>query len=148
MNKLRLRLARLALALGVAAACWACNAPFIPIPPPGQTATFTSALVSDDGGAPRTVWVAHGPPVNPPVTSAALARVFVFDTNRMAGVIAEALDDGSYTSPPMDGDLGDRVEIWFETTQGAVSQSVCFLLTTDVVPSAGNVPSAPRCPQQ
>jgi hypothetical protein len=143
MNKLRLRLARLALALGVAAACWACNAPFIPIPPPGQTATFTSALVSDDAGAQRTVWIAHGPPVG----GAAHWRVFVFDTNRMAGVIAETLDDGSYTSPPMDGDQGDRVEISFETPQDAVSQSVCFLLTTDVVPTTDNGQSAPRCPQ-
>jgi hypothetical protein len=144
MKTLRLRIARLVIALGVAAACWACNAPFIPIPPPGQTATFTSELVADDGGAPRTVWIAHGPPNKGTVH----ARVFVFDTNRMAGVIAEAIDDGSYTSPPMDGDMGDQVEISFETAQGAQSQSLCLLLTTQtvVLMSNDNVPSAPRCP--
>jgi hypothetical protein len=143
MKKLRLRIARLVVALGVAAACWACNAPFIPIPPPGQTATFTSALVADDGGAPRTVWIAHGPPNK----GTARARVFVFDTNRMAGVIAEALDDGSFNSPPMDGDMGDRVEISFELQGGEVSQSVCYTLTTDVLPATANMPpSAPRCP--
>jgi hypothetical protein len=143
MNKLWPRLARLALALGVAAACWACNAPFIPIPPPGQTATFTSELVSDGAGGQKTVWTAHGPPNN----DAALARFFVFDDNRMAGVIAEAVADGSFTSPRMDGAEGDRVEINFETPAGAVSTPVCFQLTANtVIPPGNTVPSAPRCP--
>ena len=55
MNKLRLRLLRLAVALGAFALCWACNAPFIPIPPPGQTTSFTSALVSDGAGGQKKV---------------------------------------------------------------------------------------------
>jgi hypothetical protein len=143
MNRLWLRIARLALTLGVAAACWACNAPFIPIPPPGQTATFTSALVSDDAGAPRTVWIAHGPAND----FAHQARFFVFDDNRMAGVIAEAAADGSFDSPPMDGTQGDRVDIWFEIPKGAPSTSVCFLLTTDSPLTTDGVPSAPRCQQ-
>jgi hypothetical protein len=146
MNRLWLRIARLALTLGVAAACWACNAPFIPIPPPGQTATFTSALVTDDAGVPRTVWIAHGP-ANP---GASKARVFVFDRQRMAGVIAEAADDGSFDSPPMDGTEADSVDINFETVQGVLTTAVCFQLTTTTVmrPEDNNVPSAPKCQQQ
>jgi hypothetical protein len=146
MNRLWLRTARLTLALGVAAACWACNAPFIPIPPPGQTATFTSALVADDAGVPRTVWIAHGPANQ----FASRARFFVFDTNRMAGVIAEAAADGSFDSPPMDGTEGDEVDIKFETVQGASSTDVCFQLTTTTVltPEDNGVPSAPKCPLQ
>ena len=146
MNRLWLRIARLALTLGVAAACWSCNAPFIPIPPPAQTATFTSALVADDAGLPRTVWIAHGPANE----FAHNARFFVFDTNRMAGVIAQAAADGSFDSPPMDGTAGDSVDINFETVQGALSPEVCFQLTTttEMRPEDGNVPSAPKCQQQ
>jgi hypothetical protein len=143
MNKLRLRLARLALAMVAAAACWACNAPFIPTPPPGQTVTFTSALVSSDSqGGQKTVWVAHGPPA----MSAGRALFFVFDANRGAGVITRALDDGSYTSPPMDGDAGDRVEISYETPEGARSNNVCFQLTTDVITTPQGQQTAPSCP--
>jgi hypothetical protein len=134
MNKLRLRIARIAVAVAGAALCWACNAPFIPIPPPQQTVSFSQALVSDGDAGQRTVWTAHGPPF----PEAALARFYIFDTNRAAGVIAEAAADGSYTSPPMEGTLGDRVEISFETPGGATSSDTCFQLTEDV-------PSAPKC---
>ena len=134
MNKLRLRIARIALAIAGAALCWACNAPFIPIPPPQQTVSFSAAMVSDGAGAQKTVWTAHGAAYQ----NAARAHFYIFDTNRSAGVIAEAADDGSYTSPPMDGTLGDRVEISYETPGGAISSSTCFQLTEDV-------PSAPRC---
>jgi hypothetical protein len=140
MTSLRRRLTRLALALGVAALCWACNAPFIPVPPP-QTVTFTSALVADDAGTTRTVWVAHGPAY----PYAALHLAYVFDVNFGAGVIAEVAGDGSFTSPPMDGNEGDHVEISFETAAGALTPSVCFQLTT-AVQSTPNGPSAPLCP--
>jgi hypothetical protein len=132
MNKLRLRIARIALALGVAALAWACNAPFIPIPPPG--ASFSSQLVSDGQGGQKTVWIAHGEAYPP----ASLARIFVFDTDRSAGVIAQAAADGSYTSPPMDGVALDRIEISYETPAFEVSARVCFQLVDG--------PSAPRCP--
>lgn len=152
MSTLRFRIARIALALGVAAAVWACNAPFIPIPPPGQTATFTSELISDGDGGQKTVWLAHGPANKYAALAAgpgALhARFFVFDTTRMVGVIAEAFDDGSFTSPPMDGTEGDTVAISYETAAGAHSMDVCFQLTTTTVmlPKNKNVPSAPEVP--
>jgi hypothetical protein len=150
MKKVRLELSRLArlaslcvgLYVGATASGWGCNAPFIPTPPPGQTATFTSALVADGAGGQKTVWIAHGPP-NPP---AARAHFLVFDTTRMAGVIAQALDDGSYTSPAMDGDVGDRVQISYETPEGALSKSTCFQLTTEIVMTPDQQQSAPICP--
>ncbi len=78
----------------------------------------------------------------------AFARVFVFDASAGAGVIGLAASDGSYTSPPMDGTRGDRVDISFETVQGVLSASTCFQLTTTTVmrPEDHNVPSAPKCP--
>ncbi len=133
MNRLRLRIGRLAVALGAVALVWACNAPFIPVPPPGQSASFTTELVSDGAAGQKTVWIAHGLPGS--VT--AFARVFVFDATNEAGVIALAASDGSYQSPPMDGTRGDRVEISFETVQGDLSQSTCFQLVEG--------PSAPGC---
>ena len=36
MNAMRRRLAKLATLLGAVALLWACNAPFIPVPPPGR----------------------------------------------------------------------------------------------------------------
>jgi hypothetical protein len=145
MTNLKLRLARLALALvGVAAVCWACNAPFIPIPPPGQTATFTSALVADEDGGMKTVWIAHGPP-NP---SASRAHFYVFNETRLAGVIAEAAQDGSFDSPPLDGALDDRIEINYQPLKGGQpSPVVCFSLTTDApITPPNTLPSAPLCP--
>jgi hypothetical protein len=134
MTTLRLRLARIALALGIAAACWACNAPFIPIPPPQQTTSFRSEIVTDGTGAQKTIWYAHGD-ANPNTSQ---ARVLVFNSTIGKGVIAEAADDGSYDSQAFDGTKNDRIEISFETPAGALSGSACFLLTSDV-------PSAPMC---
>jgi hypothetical protein len=124
MNKLRLRIARLTLALGVVALVWACNAPSIPVPPPGESVRFTSALVPDGAGGQKTVWIANGATNS----VSAFARVFVFDATAGAGVIGLAASDGSYMSPPMDGTRGDRVEISFETVQGVLSASTCFQL--------------------
>jgi hypothetical protein len=142
MKPLHKRLARLAAALGGAALCWACNAPFIPVPPPAQTTTFSSELVAGEDGGQKTVWIAHGAPI----PGASLARVYVFDVNFGAGVIAEAAVDGSYTSPPLDGTMGDRVEISYELPGKPRTSDLCFLLTTDS-PDTGKGPSAPACPE-
>jgi hypothetical protein len=138
MKPLHKRLVRLAAALGAAALCWACNAPFIPVPPPGETATFTSALVADDNGGQKTVWMAHGP-ANKDMAS---ARVYVFDRTFGAGVIANAAADGSYDSPAMDGKKGDVVEISYERPDRALSGTLCVELT-DMAVDTVDGPSAP-----
>jgi hypothetical protein len=125
MKRLKLRIARLAVALGLVSLVWACNAPFIPVPPPGQSATFTSELVTDSKGTQKTVWFAHGPANS----DAAFARFFVFNKARAAGVIAQAAADGSYTAPAMDGAEGDDVQISYERPNGSRSVSVCFELS-------------------
>jgi hypothetical protein len=131
-SRLNLRLARLVAVLGLTCALWACNAPFIPVPPPGQT-MFTAELVSDGAGGQKTVWITSGGPDE----HAALARFFVFDENRSAGVIAVALPDGSYQAPPMDGALGDHVQIFYETPKSERSQQICVVLQSG---------TATRCP--
>jgi hypothetical protein len=132
MTHLRLRIARLVLALGATAAVWACNAPFIPVPPPGHE--FTKALVADGMGGQKTVWTAHGQPFD----EAPFARVNVFEAARGVGVIGLAAADGSYTSPPFEGTEGDRIEVSYETPAGSLSDRFCFLLVEGA--------PAPTCP--
>jgi hypothetical protein len=129
-----LRLGRLAAALGLAALIWACNAPSIPVPPPGETTSFTSQLVDDGAGGQKTVWVAHGEPLK----AAAYARVEVFNDTLGRGVIGLAMSDGSYASPAFDGTRGDRVEISF-TVGDVRGTPVCFQLIEGA--------PAPRCTQ-
>ncbi len=133
MNGLRLRIARLVVALGVVSLIWACNAPFIPVPPPGQV-SFMSALVSDGAGAMKTVWIATGPANDKAIN----ARFSLFNLRLRTGVVAEGKADGSYVSSPFDGTMGDQVDIWFETSDGNLSGTACVLLVEG--------PRAPPCP--
>jgi hypothetical protein len=138
MNAMRCRLARLATLLGAVALLWACNAPFIPVPPPG--ASFTSQLVDDGAGGQKTMWVTHGLPSE----NAADAYFYIVNDRLQAGVIVVARPDGTYDSPPFDGMMDDRIRISYQSPIGEnYSDSICLLLTTEVDPVTG---SAPRCP--
>jgi len=133
---LRRRLLKLATLLSAFTILWACNAPFIPVPPPG--ASFSSALVDDGAGGQKTVWVTHGLPSE----NAAFAYFYIFNDRTKDGVITVAGADGSYAAPALDGMLNDHIRIAYETPAGAQSDSICLLLTTDVSPAG----SAPACP--
>jgi hypothetical protein len=134
MRRLRFRILRLLATLGVAALIWACNAPFIPVPPPGMI-TFSAVTVSDGNGGQKTAWITRGGPNG----NAGSARFFVFDANVGAGVIATAAPDGSFVTSPMDGTPGDQVLInYYLTTTGDYSATACRVLTPDV-------PDAPIC---
>jgi len=135
MNALRRRFLKFTTLLGAVALLWACNAPFIPVPPPG--ATFSSELVDDGMGGQKTVWITHGLPAS----SAAFAVYTVFNDTQQFGIVAVAGADGTFTGRPMDGNMGDRIRLSYETPAGAQSDSLCLLLTTEVVGS-----SAPLCP--
>jgi hypothetical protein len=137
MNAMRRRLTRLATLLGAVTLLWACNAPFIPVPPPG--ASFTSQLVDDGAGGQKTIWVTHGLPSE----NAANAWFYIVNDRLQTGVIVVARPDGTYDSPPFDGATGDHVRISYQSPSGdSYSDSICLLLTTEVV--AGG--SAPLCP--
>ena len=137
MNAMRRRLARLATLLGAVALLWACNAPFIPVPPPG--ASFTSQLVDDGAGGQKTMWVTHGLPSN----HAANAYFYIMNDRLGTGVIVVARPDGTYDSPAFDGVMDDRIRISYQVPVGETySDSICLLLTTEV--DAGG--SAPLCP--
>jgi hypothetical protein len=133
-GSLRNRVVRLAGALGCLAALWACNAPFIPVPPPATV--FTPALVADGAGGQKTVWVTEGAP-DP---RAALAKFFLFNNDRGTGVIVDAAGDGAYQAPPLDGVRGDRVFVYYENPAGDDSEVACRQLIEGPDP-------APACTQ-
>jgi hypothetical protein len=137
MNAMRRRFLKVASLLGGVALLWACNAPFIPVPPPG--ATFTSALVDDGAGGQKTVWTTQGLPS----TQAAFAIYYVFNEQTGKGIIETAADDGTFTGTPMDGTMGNHIQLSYRTPGGDYSDSLCVLLTTEVDSLTG---SAPRCP--
>jgi hypothetical protein len=135
MNRsFRSRVGRLAVGLGCVALLWACNAPFIPVPPPGTV--FTAELVSDGAGAQKTVWSTAGLADE----KAASAKFFIFDDDRGTGVIVRAGADGTYVAPPFDGVRGDHVYIHYETPEGDSSEIACRQLIEGPAP-------APNCTQ-
>jgi hypothetical protein len=138
MNAMRRRLTRLATLLGAVTLLWACNAPFIPVPPPG--ASFTSQLVDDGMGGQKTVWITHGLPSS----NAAFASYFIINQSLVppAGIIATAGADGTFTGMPLEGTMGDRIRMAYETPDGNQSDSICLLLTEEVSATTG---SAPPC---
>ena len=119
---MKTRLTRLGALLAGITLLFACNAPFIPVPPPG--ATFTAQLVDDGAGGQKTVWIAHGLPS----TQAAFATFYILNENRGDGVITTAAADGSYEAPPLDGTMDDRIDLSYQTPSGDYSDSLCLLL--------------------
>jgi hypothetical protein len=92
------------------AACtllWACVAPILTVPPPGAQISFTAAVITDSGGAQKTVWTTQGGPV----AQAAFAD-----------------------APAMDGTVNDHVLVYYRTPAGDYSESLCVLLTAGSSP--------------
>jgi hypothetical protein len=124
-----------AVTLAVAGLAWvavACNAPFIPVPPPENV--FVKQLVTDGAGTSRTVWITQGKSDS----HASNAKFFIFNDAIGAGVIVEAQADGSYTAPPLDGTMGDHVFLYYTTPAGVDSEVACRIL------NEGD--PAPHCP--
>ena len=134
-TSVRTRILRLATLLGALTVVFACNAPFIPVPPPG--ATFTSELVDDGMGGQKTVWITHGLPSS----HAALSSYTIINERTGRGVVAPAAADGTFTADPIDGVMNDHVELYYQTPSGDYSESICLLLTEAV----GSNDSAPSC---
>jgi hypothetical protein len=129
MKMLRRRLLKLGTLLGASALLWSCVAPIFPVPPPTAVA-FETTMVTDGDGGPQTRWIAKGGPLE----QAANADYFVFDRTVGGGVIATARNDGSFTAPPMAGNTGDQVLVYYKTPYGDYSDPLCVLLSTDASP--------------
>ena len=118
------RIARWFAAGIVVLGLWACGPVYIPVPPPSQI-TFTADLVTDSGGETRTEWITAGGPESKAVNG----KYYVFDVDQNVGVIAGAQDDGSFQAPPLQGQEGDRVLIYYDDALGRPSASSCKLLS-------------------
>lgn len=125
---------RLRWVLAAGAGLVACNAPFIPVPPPDNV--FISQSITDGSGNTTTVWITQGKPDS----HAALAKFFIFNNNIGSGVIVDANADGSYTALPLQGTSGDRVFIYYVTPAGGDSETACRLLVEG--------DPAPSCPSR
>jgi len=110
---------RLRGALALAFCLFACNAPFIPVPPPDNV--FVAQSITDGTGNSKTVWITEGKAD----ARAGLANFFIFNDSRGTGVIVDASADGTYIAPALDGTSGDRVFIYYVTQGGAESETVC-----------------------
>jgi hypothetical protein len=118
------RIARWFAAGLVVLGLWACGPVYIPVPPPSQI-TFTAELVTDSSGATRTEWITAGGPE----AKASNGKYYVFDLDQNVGVIAGARDDGSFQAPPLQGQEGDRVLVYYDDALGRPSASSCKLLS-------------------
>jgi hypothetical protein len=110
-------LAALGLTLG------ACNTPFIPIPPPGDPSFKPIAMVDATGGQ-HVVWETSGGANQ----AMAAAQVYVYNRALGEGVIARAGADGAYVAAPIEGKLGDAIELFYETPKGERSIAICRIL--------------------
>lgn len=100
----------------------ACNAPFIPVPPPDNVFVPVTETISDGtGNSTKTVWVTQGKPD----ARASLATFYITNTNLHTGVFVEAQPDGSYTAPAIDGTRGDQIFLYYVTQSGSTSETVC-----------------------
>jgi hypothetical protein len=121
---LRPRLLKLATLVAGSALFWACTAPVFPVPPPGSI-SFTSAVVTDNANSTtKTVWTGQGGPLE----QAANATYYLLNRTMGTGVITTAHNDGSFTTPDMDGNQGDQVLVYYKTPVGDYSDSACVLL--------------------
>ena len=107
---------KLAVALAVVAAVLlACNTPTIPIPPLGAP-TFQSPA--------QEVWIASG------TGAPAAAEIVLINRATGDGVVTRVDQAGAWMTAPFGGAGGDIVELFYRTTTGDVSPSVCSMLAT------------------
>jgi hypothetical protein len=124
VSRLRRRLLPVLTVVMMAAAGlgWlACNAPFIPVPPPENI--FIAQPLTDGSG--KTVWITQGKPDS----RAAGAKFYIFNDAVGSGVIVEAGADGTYSAMPLNGTMGDHVFLYYTTPAGVDSEVACRVLT-------------------
>ena len=129
------RLRRLALALAACLALFGagCNTPSVPLPPPSPD-DFDIGIASSS-----SLIVSSGPQPSRPSY-----RYEIFNENLGLGSIVRAAADGSFTSPPIDGVPGHRLEISYR--HGLVDDDVSGILCVIVPATARRLDESDRCP--
>ena len=90
---------------------FACNSPFIPIPPPNPS--FTQSSTGE--------WSVQ----TPPDSRASGATFYIYNANLGSGIIERAAPDGSMYGYPLQGAVGDRIMIRWERSPTEGSSSIC-----------------------
>jgi hypothetical protein len=94
---------------------FACNSPFIPIPPPNPT--FTESATPGE-------WQVS----TPPDSRASSAVFYIYNSNLGSGLIQRAAPDGSMFASPLIGQAGDRIGIHWERSTTDGSSTICRVL--------------------
>jgi hypothetical protein len=101
---------------------FACNSPFIPIPPPNPTFTENSATPGE--------WQVH----MPADSRASGAIYYVFNATTGSGLMQRASPaDGSMDAYPLQGQPGDHIQIHWERSLAEGSSTICRPLGSGVV---------------
>jgi hypothetical protein len=91
---------------------FACNSPFIPIPPPDPT--FSEGSTPGEWGVST-----------PPDTRASGAVYYIYNASLGSGLIQRAEPDGSMYAYPLQGTAGDRIQIRWERSATESSSTIC-----------------------
>ena len=102
---------------------FACNSPFIPIPPPNPT--FSQDSTSGQ-------WAVS----TAPDSRAVGARFYIYNADLGSGLIQQAAPDGSMYAYPLQGVAGDRIQIRWERTPSEASLTICRPLGAGYVQQA------------
>jgi len=91
---------------------FACNSPFIPIPPPNPT--FTESATPGEWEVSTSA-----------DSRASGARFYIFNASTGSGLIQRAAPDGSMYAYPLQGQAGDHIEIHWERSITDGSSTIC-----------------------
>jgi hypothetical protein len=95
---------------------FACNSPFIPIPPPDET--FTASVTPGE-------WAVS----TPPDSRAVGATFYIFNATLGSGIIQNAsIQDGSMSAYPLMGEPGDQIFLHWEKSTAVRSSTSCRIL--------------------
>ncbi len=100
---------------------FACNSPFIPIPPPNPTFTESAATPGE--------WEVSTPA--DPRASGAL--FYIYNVKTGSGLIQLAAPDGSMYAFPLQGQAGDPIQIHWERSVADGSSTICRPLGAGLV---------------
>ena len=100
---------------------FACNSTFIPIPPPNPTFTENAATPGE--------WQVH----TPADSRASAAIYYIYNATTGSGLIQRAAGDGSMDAYPLQGQVGDHIDIHWERSTTDGSSSICRPLGSGLV---------------
>ncbi len=100
---------------------FACNSPFIPIPPPNPSFTESASTPGE--------WEVS----TPADARAGGARFYIYNGSTGSGLIQLAAPDGSMYAFPLQGQAGDHIQLHWERSVADGSSTICRPLGAGLV---------------